>query len=327
LDATRRDYERAAQDHACQLDEAELALHIAEDRLAQARARYPGLTATEVHLRQAQDAAQSMQDELNKALERPWEGEQALNAYRHAAQLGQDALVVAQAEHDAARRSQAASAQELKILETEVERAKIALEGLKAGIDPSLQANIDRAQHDLAATSLTAPFAGVILEVHTRLGESVPAGQVLFMLADPRAVEVRATLVEEDVPVVQPGQVASLFFDALPEAEVAGRVARIVPQRAPGDRPLFPLYLSIDKVPEGVAPGMTVDASIVIDSRENVLRLPRVLVRTRSDGTAQVEVWLGDRAETRTIKVGLRGDVFVEILEGLREGEAVVGES
>jgi hypothetical protein len=159
------------------------------------------------------------------------------------------------------------------------------------------------------------------------LGESVPAGQALFVLADPRAVEVRATLVEEDVPVVQPGQVASLFFDALPEAEVAGRVARIVPQRAPGDRPLFPLYLSIDSVPEGVAPGMTVDASIVIDSRENVLRLPRALIRTRVDGTAQVEVWLGDRAETRTIKVGLRGDVFVEILEGLREGEAVVGES
>jgi multidrug efflux pump subunit AcrA (membrane-fusion protein) len=57
------------------------------------------------------------------------------------------------------------------------------------------------------------------------------------------------------------------------------------------------------------------------------LRLPRALVKTRSDGTAQVEVWLGDRAELRTIKVGLRGDVFVEILEGLREGEAVVGES
>jgi multidrug resistance efflux pump len=222
--------------------QAELALRIAEDRLAQARARYPGLTAAEVRLRQAQDAAQSAQDELNKALDRPWESEQALNTYRRASQLAQDALVVAQAEYDAARQAQTASAQELKILEMEVEGAKIALEGLKAGIDPSLKANIDRAQHDLDATRLTAPFDGVILEVHTRLGESVAAGQALFVLADPRAVEVRATLVEEDVPVVQPGQVASLFFDALPEAEVAGRVARIVPQRAPGDRPLFPLY-------------------------------------------------------------------------------------
>jgi RND family efflux transporter MFP subunit len=327
LDAARRDFERATHDHSRQLAEAELALQSAEVRLAQARARYPGLTAAEVHLRQAQDAAQSAQDELNKALDRPWESEQVLNAYRQASQFAQDALAVAQAEHDTARRSQTASAQELKILETEIERAKIALEGLKAGIDPALKANIDRAQHDLNATSLTAPFAGVILEVHTRLGESVPAGQALFVLADPHAVEVRATLVEEDVPLVQPGQAASLFFDALPEAEVTGRVARIVPQRAPGDRPLFPLYLSIDGVPEGVALGMTVDASIIIDSRENVLRLPRALIKTRSDGTAQVEVWLGDRSETRTIKVGLRGDVFVEILEGLREGEAVIGES
>jgi HlyD family secretion protein len=56
-----------------------------------------------------------------------------------------------------------------------------------------------------------------------------------------------------------------------------------------------------------------------------VLRLPRALVRAHSDGTAQVQVWLGDHAEERTVKIGLRGDQYVEILEGLREGDMVVG--
>jgi multidrug resistance efflux pump len=178
----------AATSNAAQITHAappaEPALSIAEDRL-QARARYPGLTTAEVRLRQAQDAAQAVQDELNKALDRPWESELALNTYRRASQLAQDALVVAQAEYDAARQAQTASAQELKILETEVEGAKIALEGLKAGIDPALKANIDRAQHDLDATRLTAPFAGVILEVHTRLGESVRHGAVQPLIRAP----------------------------------------------------------------------------------------------------------------------------------------------
>jgi HlyD family secretion protein len=69
---------------------------------------------------------------------------------------------------------------------------------------------------------------------------------------------------------------------------------------------------------------MTVDASIVIAKQSNVLRLPRALVRARSDGTAQVRVWVGDHTEDRTVKVGLRGDQYVEIVDGLSEGEQVV---
>jgi hypothetical protein len=54
--------------------------------------------------------------------------------------------------------------------------------------------------------------------------------------------------------------------------------------------------------------------------------LPRALVRARSDGTAQVKVWVGGQTESRTVSVGLRGDVYVGILEGLRLGDEVVGE-
>jgi len=326
LTAAQNALDRATQDHARQLAEAELALGIAEDRLAQAQARYPGLTAAEVRLRQAQDAAQSAQDELNKALNRSWESEQSLNAYRRARQSAEDAVAVAQAEYDAARGSQAASSQELNILEAQVEQARLALEQLTTGIDPSLRGAVDKARRDLEATTLTAPFDGVVLEVAVRPGESVPAGQALIVVADPRAVEVKATLVEEDVPLVGAGQTAHLFFDALPAAEVFGRVARIVPQRTSGDRPLFPVYLTVDNAPEGLMPGMTVEAAIVIDSRQDTLRLPRALVKSRSDGTAQVKVWSDDQIDTRTVKIGLRGDVYVEILEGLREGDQVVGE-
>ena len=93
------------------------------------------------------------------------------------------------------------------------------------------------------------------------------------------------------------------------------------------DRPLYPVYLALVKtVPEGLLSGMTVDASIIVDSRTDVLRLPRAVAQARADGTAQLRVWTGGRVETRTAQVGLRGDVYVEILEGLREGEEVLAE-
>lgn len=134
-------------------------------------------------------------------------------------------------------------------------------------------------------------------------------------------------MIEEDLPLIEAGQPVELFVDALPDASLRGHVARIIPQSAPGDSPRYPVYISLDdELPAVLAPGMTADASIVTAERQDVLTLPRALVRARSDGTAQVKVWVAGHIEERTVRVGLRGDLRVEILEGLREGEQVVGE-
>ena len=195
------------------------------------------------------------------------------------------------------------------------------------GFGPLPTREVKRAKSDLAASTLTAPFDGVVLEVSATPGETVAAGMGFILLADPSAVEVRTTVIEEDLPLVQVGQPVELFFDAQPDTATAGRVARIVPRRVLGeDRPLYHVYLEMESVPEGVVSGMTADASIVVAHRTGVLRLPRSLVRSRFGGTATVEVWAGGRAQARTVDVGLRGDVNVEIVAGLREDEPVVAE-
>ena len=71
---------------------------------------------------------------------------------------------------------------------------------------------------------------------------------------------------------------------------------------------------------------MTADASIIINSERAVLRLPRAVVQSKSDGTAAIEVWQNEQRIQRDIKVGLRGDIFITVLEGLQEGDQVVAE-
>ncbi len=197
--------------------------------------------------------------------------------------------------------------------------------GAQAAVEAA-QVQLAKAERDLAQATLTAPFDGVVLEVKANPGETVTAGSELIFLADTAAVEVKATVTEEDLPLVQVGQPAELFVDARPDLTITGRVARIVPQRdAEASSPVYPIYISLDNGPAGLAPGMTVDASVIVAQRSDVLRLPRALVRARADGTAQVKVWVNDHAEERGVKVGLRGDQYVEIVEGLNEGEQVVG--
>jgi multidrug efflux pump subunit AcrA (membrane-fusion protein) len=181
------------------------------------------------------------------------------------------------------------------------------------------------AQANLKSATLVAPFDGAVVRVTAAAGDIVPAGAELIAITDPRAVEVEVTVIEEDLPWVEVGQEVELFFDARPEATVAGRVARIVPRRDPtADRPLYPVAIAPTGMPDDLLPGMTADASIIVARRSGVLCLPRALVRARPDSTGRVEVWTGGRIEERVVRVGLRGDVLVEILSGLEQGEQVV---
>lgn len=220
----------------------------------------------------------------------------------------------------------------------EYQEAMDALNSLQAGKNPldveaaqlrvqTAQIERDEAQAKLDAATVRAPFDGVVLKVAVSSGETINAGSELLTLSNPQAVEIEASVIEEDYPLAAVGQAVELFFDAQPDTLPMGSVARVVPQRLSGDRPLYPIIISINEtLPESLVPGMTVDASIILDAHADVLRLPRAVVRTRSDGTAQIKVWDGRRVTERDVSVGLRGDAYVEILSGLTEGEQVVAE-
>jgi multidrug efflux pump subunit AcrA (membrane-fusion protein) len=191
-----------------------------------------------------------------------------------------------------------------------------------------LQLAVNEAHKNLDRTAIMAPFDGVVLDVFARPGEQLPAGANLVLLTDPLQGEVRTTIIEEDLSLITIGQEAEIYFDARPDVLVMGQVSRIVPQRVAGEaRPLYFVYLSLnDALPEGVYPGMTADASLLIERVEDVLRLPRALVASRSDGTATVEIWENGGIVPRDIQVGLRGDVYVAVLDGLEEGDELVSE-
>lgn len=176
---------------------------------------------------------------------------------------------------------------------------------------------------DTVGTTLNSPVGGVVVEVKIRAGDDLTSGNEIALLVDPQALEARVTILEEDYPYVSAGQQVELYFDALPDDMVTGVVDRVVPQRTSGDRPLYYVYVTLDRISEHLVEGMTVDSAIIIAQHQQVLCLPRSLVRASSGDTAIVNVWNGLTSEEREIKLGLRGDVYLEIVSGLTEGEQV----
>ena len=186
------------------------------------------------------------------------------------------------------------------------------------------QAKYDAAKAILDSLEIKAPFNGVVFAVTAQSGETYQAEATLFTIGDPKALEVKANITEEDYPIVAVGQAVEIFFDARADITVQGKVNRVIPQRVEGDRPRYNIYITLDEVPDGLADGMTADSAITIQKREGVLCLPRSVVRASGVDTVTLKVWVNNAIETREVKVGLRGDSNVEIVSGLQEGDQVV---
>jgi RND family efflux transporter MFP subunit len=219
------------------------------------------------------------------------------------------------------------NAQEVAMLQARLTQAQLAVERLESGVDQALITALEQADQDLKEAVLLAPFDGIVTELAIRPGETVSSGQGFIRLVDPTAIEIQTTVIEEDLPLVQVGQPVEIYFDAEPAEAIAGQVARIVPERVEGEsRPLYYVYMAVERAPKTVISGMTADTSIIINRMEDVLRLPRAIVRAGSSDTTQVQVWTGSGTEERAVTVGLRGDTYIEIVDGLNEGEEIVGE-
>lgn len=186
------------------------------------------------------------------------------------------------------------------------------------------QANYDAVKALLDSLSIVAPYDGVVLEAKAQTGISISADTTLFKVGDPKALEVKANITEEDFPIVAVGQEVELFFDARSDLSVQGFVDRIIPIRIEGDTPRYQIFIVLHEVPDGLADGMTADASITITKRENVLCLPRSVVRASGVDEVVLKVWVDQAIETRIVTIGLRGDSDVEIISGLSEGDQVV---
>lgn len=186
------------------------------------------------------------------------------------------------------------------------------------------QAKYDAAKAILESLEVRAPFDGIVFTVQAQSGETYPGETTLFTIGDPKALEVKANITEEDYPIVAVGQAVEIFFDARADITVKGTVDRIIPQRIEGDRPRYNIYITLNEVPDGLADGMTADSAITIQKRAGVLCLPRSVVRASGVDTVTLKLWVNNAIETREVTVGLRGDSNVEILSGLQEGHQVV---
>jgi Cu(I)/Ag(I) efflux system membrane fusion protein len=168
-----------------------------------------------------------------------------------------------------------------------------------------------------------APQDGEILERNAVNGMRAGPGDVLFRIADHRLVWVLIDVAERDLAQVAVGTKVTVRPRALAGQTFAGAVALIYPHLNAQTRTAR-IRVEVPNPDEALRPEMYVDAEIETGTPGPVLVVPESAVL--DSGTRQaVLIDKGQgRFEPRAVKLGRRGDGYVEIRDGLAEGDAVV---
>ncbi len=295
---------------------------------------------------QAQGAVSSNQAILLQTRASRDQAQRAWNRAKQLSELGENLIAPETAE-------QAQTAYE--VAEANYQSSKAQLEQARAGLQ--------EAKDNLAKTRLTAPISGRVVRLAVESGEVAVPGTfsretgLLMTIADLSVILAKVQVDETDVVRLKVRDSVEVNIDAYPDTTFTGRVTKVshsakltATETASGsnDRAVdFDVEITLRSPPADIRPDLSCTARIVTDTRDSALSIPIIALTVRDHEKVPNEAEAGPAVDTlrqrftkkeaegvfvvrqgvatfRPVKVGVAGDDYFEVLDGLREGETIV---
>jgi multidrug efflux pump subunit AcrA (membrane-fusion protein) len=183
-------------------------------------------------------------------------------------------------------------------------------------------ADIARLEKRLAATQLVAPFAGTVVSIRVKVGDTVDASHPAASIAKPARPIVRATVTPADMDKVSVGQTALVQLQGQPDsaAPLSGKVISLTPNEAGTARTAD---ISLDWPSAAPKLGTVVDLGMVLEQKDDALLVPKKAVHTVNSRTF-VELVDGSTKRVLNVQLGIVSTTDAEIVDGLSLGQLVV---
>jgi HlyD family secretion protein len=208
--------------------------------------------------------------------------------------------------------------------------------------EASLQSTLD----NLSKTVYNAPIDGIITSLRVEEGEVAMIGTmnnpgtILMTIADLSVMEVEVEVDETDVIDINFDHPAEIRIDALPEQTIIGKVTEIgssalQKMTATEESKDFKVVITLENPPKGLKPGLSASADIITAEKKNVLAVPisSLVLREKKEEEEEKEkdeqeegVYVVEESRVKfyPVKKGIMGEMMIEIVSGLAEGQEIV---
>ncbi|HEU5073416.1 MAG TPA: efflux RND transporter periplasmic adaptor subunit [Polyangiaceae bacterium] len=216
------------------------------------------------------------------------------------------------------------------------QKSYVEAQGAVKQAEASLAAAVSRAQvyggsgGSGATTVIRSPLAGTVVERHATAGEVASPDQQLFVIANIDPVWVVGRAYESDLPLLQKSQGAVIKLKSYPERSWRGAISYVAPTLDARTR-TAEVRVELDNPDLVLKPGMfatiipTGPSDRATDASTN-LAVPTSAIQRDGDQYLAFVAKGARSFEPRVLTLGTRGVDYVEVLEGLAEGEPVVVE-
>ena len=214
----------------------------------------------------------------------------------------------------------------------------------------SAQAGLQQTQENLSRTRLYAPMDGIISKLNVEKGEKVVgtaqmAGTELVTVADFKEMELKIEVGENEVLQISKGDTALIEVDAYLGEEILGLVNQVAySSNALIDQQVTKFEVKITLIKSSYEkliteerllpfrPGMSATAEVITQRKDHILCVPIQCVTLRDlneeddfeEKTPVVFVHKDGQVFLKEVTTGIQDDTYIEILDGIEEGEEVV---
>ncbi|MDI6761548.1 MAG: efflux RND transporter periplasmic adaptor subunit [Thermodesulfobacteriota bacterium] len=288
-----------------------------EARAAQAKAHLTEIEAgprTE-ELRQAEEVVKGAQSRFENAkLHR-----ERIEALFKRQVISKKEMDISEMEYTVAEAQLASSREHLKLLR----------EGARQEVREASRARLKETEAILAQerirlqhTQIIAPFSGEISRKYVDAGALVSPSTPIVSLIQTETVKVVANVLEKDIPLLKAGMKAKIRTESFPGKIFEGRIARISSALDPATRTLQ-AEIDVPNPERLLKSSMFARIEVVLVEKPRALLIPRYAV-VLEDGSKTIFILSGNQAIQKKIITGYEQDQYVEILEGVSEGDQVI---
>ena len=216
---------------------------------------------------------------------------------------------------------------DLRNAEAAIEKAQSELEKERAHLNifqlPLEDPATDSAHNEEDDIPIHAPASGLVVERKATVGSVVDSGDELFVITDTSSLWMIAAANETDLSKMHPGQPVRVQVRAYPDREFNGRILKLGEQLDPATRTLQ-IRIAVPNPGGLLKPEMYATASVQQSAGRSALVVPEQAIQ-EIDGVPVVFVRDSQNEfRARTVQPGQHADGGIEIVEGLKRGDAVV---